>query len=95
MTAKHHISRSFWHKGYVYLFTYVREEAMAVWSTHKCEFQPEGNVKSKMKQYREAFQLSHDFQVDGFIDMARKEREKEQSEKTVMDITANHKEYLN
>jgi hypothetical protein len=60
--AKHHISRFHWHKGYVFLLTYVKWMAACYWSTIKCE-QDLASVQS----YRANFQSEHDKQIDAMI----------------------------
>lgn len=66
--AKYHIGRSLWHKGYVFLHSYIQKYAMSCWSTHKCDTQVKGDSeKSATRKYAEAFQQEHDKQMEGFI----------------------------
>lgn len=74
MIGKHHIRRSYWHKGYVFLLTYVEWMAACYWSTIKCE------QELSMPEYKLRFQQEHDQQINGMIrrdlEMRRKEGER-------------------
>lgn len=59
---KHNITRYYWHKGYVFLLTYVKWMAACYWSTVKCE-----NDLGSLQVYRANFQAEHDKQIDGMI----------------------------
>lgn len=64
---KHAITQSFWHKGFVFLFT--RIETYGIWSTHKTE-----DDKNKgIAYYRAKFQAEHDKQIDDLYAQAVKE----------------------
>jgi hypothetical protein len=78
--GKYIITKSFWHKGYVFLFSYVQSMAMACWSTHKCEQQLE-----KTRQYAKAFQEEHDKQLDGFVAQELDNLAKEKMKQLVID----------
>lgn len=72
---KHKITRYYWHKGYVFLLTYVKWMAACYWSTIKCPEELAG-----IEMYRTNFQGEHDNQIDGMIrrdiDMRRQEGER-------------------
>lgn len=59
---KHQITRHFWHKGYVFLLTYVKWMAACYWSTIKCE-----QDLASTQIYAANFQQEHDNQIDGMI----------------------------
>jgi hypothetical protein len=60
--AKHDISRFSWHKGYVFLLTYVKWMAACYWSTIQCK-----EDLGSAEIYRAHFQGEHDKQIDAMI----------------------------
>lgn len=59
--AKHSITRYFFHKGYIFLLTYVKWMAACYWSTIKC------GEDIGIEASRANFQAEHDKQIDGMI----------------------------
>lgn len=88
---KHHIRKSFFHKGYVFLFSVV--ETFGFWSTHKTE---DDHTKGT-EAYRQKFQAEHDRQVDTLYEQAVKEEGMflAQNEGPVDDRTAESRLILN
>ena len=71
---RHKITQSYWHKGYVFLFSRVEDpkgeiEAAGIWTTHKTD----DDTNRGGNFYATKFQEAHDAQIHGLWELHVKE----------------------
>lgn len=60
--------------------------AMSCWSHHKCEVElKRDEQKSATRKYAEAFQVEHDLQMEGYIQLALEEAKREAEKGVTVD----------